>query len=110
MEDTPPQNPSRQIQPLRPGFKILGDPILGYLPIQRRSKVMAGETIILGFRVFVKVDGTSPLKVAIGSEIGDAAALAYHQLPENEKHDVRKNAAKYATMAAAEFVEIIGVT
>ncbi|KAI0810071.1 hypothetical protein GGR55DRAFT_679299 [Xylaria sp. FL0064] len=109
MEDTPPQNPNRQIQPSRPGFTILGDPILGYLPIQRRSKVMAGETIILGFRVFVKVDGVSPLKVVMGSEIGDAAALAYHQLPEDEKNDIRKNAAEYATMAAAEFVEIIGV-
>ncbi|KAI0525813.1 hypothetical protein F5B22DRAFT_641968 [Xylaria bambusicola] len=110
MEDAPAQNRNRQIQPLRPGFTILGDPILGYMPIQRRSKVMAGETIILGFRVFVKVEGVNPLQVAGGSEIGDAAALAYHQLPEDEKNNIGQNAAKYATMPAAEFVEIIGVT
>ncbi|KAI0398855.1 hypothetical protein F4802DRAFT_613303 [Xylaria palmicola] len=111
MDDGPPdQNPSRQIQPLRPGFTILGDPILGYMPIQRRSKVMMGESIILGFRVFVKVEGVNPLQVAGGSEIGDAAALAYHQLPEHEKNNVGQNAAKYATMPPAEFVKIIGIT
>ncbi|RYC64936.1 hypothetical protein CHU98_g1267 [Xylaria longipes] len=77
-------NTGRQIQPLRPGFTSLGDPILGYFPIQRRSKAM-GETIILGFKVFVKVDDINPIRIM-------------------------ENAAKYPTMAPTDFVDIIGVT
>lgn len=80
MGDTPAQNRNRQIQPLHPGFTILGDPILGHMPIQRQSKVMAGETIIFGFRVFVKVEGVNPLQVAGGSGIGDAAGSSRGRL------------------------------
>ncbi|RYC62818.1 hypothetical protein CHU98_g3386 [Xylaria longipes] len=106
-ETTHYQTTSRQIQPLRPGFTIIGDPILGYFPIQRQSK--AGETTILGFKVFVKVDGANPIKIASGSEVGNAAALAYHSLPEQKKNNIRETAATYATMAPSDFVDIIGI-
>ncbi|KAI1345771.1 hypothetical protein F5Y01DRAFT_322781 [Xylaria sp. FL0043] len=95
-------------RPLRPGFTSTGDPILGYIPLQRR--VMAGELLVLGFKFFIKVDGINPFKMASGSEVGDAAAFAYHQLPEDKKNNIQENAAKYATMAPAEFVQILGVT
>ncbi|KAI0410354.1 hypothetical protein F5X98DRAFT_359712 [Xylaria grammica] len=102
------QNAPHQIQPVRPGFTSFGDPILGYFPVQRQSKT--GETIILGFKVFIKVDDINPIRIISGSEVGGAAVLAYHQLPEHKKNNVRENAAKYPTMAPTDFVDIIGVT
>ncbi|KAI1406967.1 hypothetical protein F5Y13DRAFT_143209 [Hypoxylon sp. FL1857] len=111
MEDLPERKfrPPKPLQEVRAGFTILGDEILGYQPMQRRNKVMHGETIIVGFRVFVKVDGVNPIKVAMGSEIGDAAALAYHHLPEEKKNDVGRSAARYITLSPAEFSKVIGV-
>ncbi|KAJ2992428.1 hypothetical protein NUW58_g2177 [Xylaria curta] len=87
-------NVAREIQPLRPGFTILGDEILGYRVIRRRSKVMAGELLILGFKTFIKTDSAGGFRVAGGSEIGDAAALAYHQLPEDQKNDIGRSPQK----------------
>ncbi|KAI1421297.1 hypothetical protein F5Y12DRAFT_718560 [Xylaria sp. FL1777] len=92
---------------LRPGFTVNGDPILGYFPTSRRA--IEGSTVTLGFTMFVRVDGVNPIKIALGSEVGDAAALAYHQLPQHKKNNIQESAAKYATMSPTEFVEIIGV-
>ncbi|KAI0477041.1 hypothetical protein F4859DRAFT_514373 [Xylaria cf. heliscus] len=90
-----------------PGFTTIGYHILGYFPVQRRT--MAGELITLSFKVFIKVDDVNPIKIASGTEVSDAAALAYHQLPEHKKNNIRENAAKYAMMEPTDFVEIIGV-
>ncbi|KAI8955289.1 hypothetical protein F4801DRAFT_381293 [Xylaria longipes] len=102
-------NTGRPIQPLRPGFTITGDPILGYSPVQRWSKAIEGERVLVDFKFFVKVDGVNPIKIASGDKVGSTAALAYHHLPEQKKNNVKENAAKYATMEPTNFVEIIGV-
>ncbi|KAI3341947.1 hypothetical protein F4824DRAFT_495808 [Ustulina deusta] len=109
MTDVPRTDLIKEIQPLRPGFTIFGDRILGYQPMRRRSKMMKGAEIITGFRFIVQVDGPNPIKVATGSEIGHAAAMAYHQLPDGERNEIGKEAAKYAAMDPAEFEGIEGL-
>ncbi|KAI1271429.1 hypothetical protein F5Y07DRAFT_404406 [Xylaria sp. FL0933] len=102
------QDTGRRTKPVRAGFTSFGDPILGYFPVHRWSKAL-GEPVILGFKVFVKVDDINPIRIVSGTEVGDAAVLAYHQLPGHKKNDIRENAAKYAIMAPADFVGITGV-
>lgn len=99
----------RRIQDLRVGYTVLGDKILGYEPIQRWSKAMR-ENIILGWIFFIQIEGTNPLKYATGSEVGDQQALAYHQLPDTEKYDVRNSISKYRQEPSDEFEGIKGVT
>lgn len=101
--------PTRALQPLRAGFTMLGDKILGYMPVERRSKIMPGESILTGFKMFVQVKETGLFKVASGNDVGNMAALAYHQLPEQQRNDIRKNTKKYSNTSSLEFSRILGV-
>src|SRR5688572_32709985 len=62
--------PIRSLQPLREGFTMLGDEIIGYLPLRRQSRYSNGESLLIGCRVFIEVKDTGDSYVASGSEIG----------------------------------------
>jgi hypothetical protein len=86
---------------------MLGDEILGYIPLRRRSRYSNGESLLIGFRVFIEVKDTGDFYVASGSEIGGMAAIAYDKLPAEKKNDISKNTEKYQD--PTEFVDILGV-
>ncbi|KAM5358843.1 hypothetical protein ACJZ2D_014941 [Fusarium nematophilum] len=82
--------PARPLQMLRKGYTLLGDRILGYRVLSGWNKIM-GQEVIRGFKFLVETEEPSLFKVVRGTEIGDQAAHAYHNLPEGEKNDVGKS-------------------
>ncbi|KPM41092.1 hypothetical protein AK830_g5499 [Neonectria ditissima] len=78
---------ARPLQPLKPGYTLLGDKILGYRVLSGRSKT-TGDIIPRSFKFFIETPSSSLFKVVSGTEIGDLAAQEYHNLPEEEKNDV----------------------
>ncbi|KAL9948561.1 hypothetical protein ACHAO5_001661 [Verticillium nonalfalfae] len=103
------RQPVRTLQPLNAGFTMLGDEILGYMPVERRSKFLRNTMYLTGFKMFVKVKETGRFTVTTGSDVGGMAAVAYHDLPEEDKNNVKKNEKKYADASALEFNLIRGV-
>ncbi|KAF4470082.1 dnaJ domain-containing [Fusarium albosuccineum] len=98
----------RPIQPIRAGYTLLGDEILGYRPLERYNSY-AGEYYTYGMKFFVQLPGSKTFGIFSANEIGLPAALAYDRLPENDKNDVRKylEQVNNHTMDPGAFEEIV---
>ncbi|KAF5000396.1 hypothetical protein FDECE_11216 [Fusarium decemcellulare] len=100
----------RPIQPIRAGYTLLGDEILGYRPLKKYDPYTE-QYYTSGTKFFVQVPGSKTLGIFSGDEIGKPAAVAYDRLPENDKNDVRKYLEQVTnhTMNPGAFEEIVAV-
>lgn len=111
MDDAPQPNGSaevrlRQIQPLKAGFTILGEEILGYIPIMRWNKFLKKD-IPEGFKILIRQPGTNPIKYATGSQVGSQAILEYDQ--SGKINDLREYRGLFKKHDVTNFQEIIGI-
>ena len=100
--------PPPQLQALQPGYTPLGHEILAYMPTTRHFKT-SGQTVVTGFKFFVKVSGSNPLQLATGMDVGGPASMAYHALPDDKRNDVRNSAERCKNMNSQEFGGILGI-
>lgn len=82
------------IQPLKPGYTAIGQRILGYAPQIRYFRFQKQE-VIQSFKFFVQVNEDNPLRMGTDADLGHPATMAYHNLPEDQKNDVRNSDKRY---------------
>lgn len=63
----------KRLQPLRPGYFILGDKTLGYVPTMRRNRII-GEVDYWGGRFILEDEGPSGIEYATDNEVGSDVA------------------------------------
>ena len=71
-------------------------------------RAIGGQSVLHGFKLFVKVDSINPIKIASEIKVSKDATLAYHHLLE--KNNIKERAARHAIMLPTEFDNIIGIT
>jgi hypothetical protein len=103
---------SEPIYEWQPGETTMGETILGYRPIQRRFKDMMSKqwmtTEYSNLFVIEIADKMNPIMVVGRHRVGEEAAEAYENLPENQRCVLTNCDRRYSCMDGQSITAILG--